>query len=119
MKLLPDEAFFLRHWMHEELRYRDGPGPAKRLQFENGVVSADLATLIAAAIPAPADQQAAAALPLPLDQPLVWPWTAESLQERLLEARRLLAKRVDDGPGRVPRASVVPPLDLPVPKARS
>ena len=34
MKLSRDEEVFLRHWMYDEVHYRDGQGPAKRLQLE-------------------------------------------------------------------------------------
>ena len=94
--------------MHEELSYHDGPGPAKRLQFEHGVVSADIAALIAAAVPVPADQEAAARAPLPEGAP-IWPWSAQSFQERLLQAQRLLTERSQGGNGLVPR----PGSDLP------
>ena len=57
MRLSRDEESFLRHWMYDEVHYQDGPGPAKRLQLEHGAVPADLATLIAAAIPDAADQR--------------------------------------------------------------
>jgi hypothetical protein len=103
MKLSRDEETYLRHWMHEELCYREGPGPAKRLQLEHGVVAADLAALIAAAIPVPADQQAAALRP-PSDETPVWPWTAQAFRERLLQARDMLAERAADGKGQVPHS---------------
>ena len=51
MRLSHDEERFLRHWMHDELHYREGQGLAKRLQLLHRVIPADLATLIAAAIP--------------------------------------------------------------------
>jgi hypothetical protein len=63
MKLSPEEETFLRHWMYEETHYRMGAGPAKRLQREHEVTSADLATLIAAALPAPAERQRPALAP--------------------------------------------------------
>jgi hypothetical protein len=72
MKLSPEEEIYLRHWMYDELHYQEGPGAAKRLQLEHGVVPADLAALIAAAIPAPADQQAAGLGPPPAAAP-IWP----------------------------------------------
>ena len=40
--------------------FREGVGPAKRLQVDHHVIPADLATLIAAAIPDPKDQEEAA-----------------------------------------------------------
>jgi hypothetical protein len=102
MKLSRDEETYLRHWMHEELHYQCGPGPAKRLQFEHGVASADLAAVIAAAIPVPADQHAAA-LAAPRDEPPQWPWSDQTFAQRLQQARCLLAERAADGKGSVPR----------------
>src|SRR5438067_13392062 len=63
MKLSPEEEAFLRHWMYDEVHYADGPGPAKQLQLHHGVAPADLALLIAAGIPDPADQEAAGSGP--------------------------------------------------------
>ena len=40
MKLSRDEANFLRHWMYDEAHYREGSGPAKRLQREHRAVPA-------------------------------------------------------------------------------
>jgi hypothetical protein len=104
MKLSRDEEIYLRHWMYEELHCREGPGRAKRLQFDHGVLSADLAALIAAAISVPDDQEAAGLGPPPDEAPK-WPWSAESFQDRLQAARRLLADRSADGRGFVPRPS--------------
>src|SRR5581483_1934351 len=87
-----DEEVFLRHWMYDEAHYQDGTGPAKRLQVRYGVPPADLATLIAAAIPDPADQAAAGDGPPPAEAPR-WPWTVESLRQRLVEARTILKSR--------------------------
>jgi hypothetical protein len=89
MRLSREEEVFLRHWMYDEAHHRDGPGPAKRLQIEHGVIPADLATLIAAAIPTPADQEAAGLGPPPAEPP-TWPWAGESFPNRLAEARALL-----------------------------
>lgn len=91
MKLSRDEAAYLRHGVYYEAGYRDGVGPAKRLQAEHRVVPADLATLIAAALPDPADQDAAAATP-PAEPP-TWPWGGDALRLRLAEARAVLADR--------------------------
>jgi hypothetical protein len=90
MKLSRDEEVFLRHWMYDEVHYRDGLGPAKRLQLEHRAVPADLAVLIAAAVPDPADQEAAGLGPPPADPP-TWPWTDEVLQTRLSEAKTALS----------------------------
>ncbi|MBX9623351.1 MAG: hypothetical protein K2X82_06015 [Gemmataceae bacterium] len=91
MNLSPDEALFLRHWVYDEAHYRGGVGPAKRLQVEHRVAPADLATLIAAAIPDPADQAVAAATP-PDGEP-TWPWWDDALRTRLAEARAVLTGR--------------------------
>jgi hypothetical protein len=85
MKLSRDEDVFFRHWIHDEFHYREGQGPAKRLQLEHHVTSADMATLIAASISA-VEQHAAAMGQPPVEQPR-WPWTEESLRTRLAEAR--------------------------------
>ena len=44
MKLSRDEEIFLRHWIYDEAHYRDGTGPAKRLQREHRAIPADLGT---------------------------------------------------------------------------
>src|SRR5689334_5539825 len=89
MKLSRDEELFLRHWIYDEAHFRDGVGLAKRLQVENRVVPADLAALIAAAIPDPRDQEEAAFTP-PSISPR-WPWPGDVFQTRLTEARAALA----------------------------
>ena len=58
MKLSPDEELFLRWWIYDEAHYLEAQGPAKRLQVTHGVRPADLATLIAAGMPDPAEQAA-------------------------------------------------------------
>jgi hypothetical protein len=89
MKLSRDEELFLRRWMYDEVHFQDGLGPAKRLQLTHRAIPADLAVLIAAAIPDPADQ-AAAGESRALDEPR-WPWDcAESFRSRVEEARALL-----------------------------
>ncbi len=90
MKLFHDEEVFLRHWIYEEVHFRAGPGRAKGLQLAHHVVSADLAVLIAAAIPDIADQEAAGMQP-PAGVP-VWPWSGDSFRARVEEARSLLAE---------------------------
>jgi hypothetical protein len=90
MKLSPEEDLFLRHWMHDEVHYR--LGPAKQLQLQHRVIPADLAALIAAAIPDPAEQERAALAPPPIES-LVWPWSEMGWNRRLAEARALLAAR--------------------------
>jgi hypothetical protein len=89
MKLSRDEEVFLRHWMYDEVHYQDGPGPAKRLQLQHRAIAADLSTLIAAAIPDLADQEAAGLGPPPIEPP-TWPWSIDSLRERLSEANSAL-----------------------------
>jgi len=91
MKLSRDEETFLHHWMRDEANFRDGPGPAKKLQLEHRALPAQLAILIAAAIPDPDDQAAIVANPPPAATP-VWPWTEESLGARLREAQAALAE---------------------------
>ena len=45
MKLSREEDVFLRHWMYDEVHYRDGPGPAKTLQVRHHVTPAELAEM--------------------------------------------------------------------------
>jgi hypothetical protein len=92
MRLSREEETFLRRWMYDEMRYQEGVGPAKQLQLQHQAVPADLATLIAAAIPDPAEQEAAGLGPPPPEPP-TGPWSAESLRSRLAEARTALAGR--------------------------
>ena len=81
MKLCSDEEVHLRHWMHDEVHYRDGAGPAKLLQRSHGASPAELAALIAAAMPNPEDQ-AAAGFGLPPAEPPVWPWSEKCKASR-------------------------------------
>src|SRR5215467_10089684 len=90
MKLSRDEDKFLRRWMYDEVHYQQGRGPAKQLQLEHRVLPAELATLIAAAIPDPLEQEAAGIGP-PSADPVLWPWSEASLQDRLAQARAALA----------------------------
>src|SRR5437870_1933187 len=92
MKLSRDEELFLRHWIYDEAHFRNGVGPAKRLQVEHRVVPADLATLIAAAIPDPKEQEDAASTP-PAGRPPTWPWDGDAFRTRLAEARTVLELR--------------------------
>jgi hypothetical protein len=92
MKLSPDEELFLRHWMYDEVHYLDGPGLAKQLQLRHSAVPADLAVLIAAAIPDAAEQAAAGNSPPPAPCPR-WPWHDDMLSDRVREARALLSPR--------------------------
>lgn len=92
MKLSPDEERFLRHWIFDEAHYEDGPGVAKHLQLANGAIASDIASLIAAGIPDVDIQKTAASTPPTVARP-AWPWTEQSLQTRLSEAREILAER--------------------------
>jgi hypothetical protein len=92
MRLSPEEERFLRHWIYDEEHYQDGTGPAKQLQLQRQAKPADLAILIAAAIPDPADQATATLIPTPAD-PVTWPWSEEAFRSRLAEARVFLAER--------------------------
>jgi hypothetical protein len=85
MKLSRDEEAFLRHWLYDEFHFRAGPGPAKQLQLEHGVISADLGVLVAAGIL----DQAAAAIGPPDALP-TWPWSEDLWHARLAEARATL-----------------------------
>ena len=92
MKLSREEETFLRHWMFDETHFLNGPGPAKRLQVAQHVTPADLAVLIAAALPDPAEQEAAGQGPPPKAPPL-WPWSEQTFRARLAEAHGILAQR--------------------------
>jgi len=94
MKLSRDEENFLRHWMYDEAHYREGSGPAKRLQREHRAVPADLAVLIAAAISDTSEQWAAGEGPPPADPP-TWPWSDAALRARVAEANDILAAARD------------------------
>ena len=97
MKLSRDEEVFLRHWMYDEVHFREGRGPGKRLQVQHQTVPADLAVLIAASIPDPAEQETAGLGPPPVEPP-AWPWSGDALRLRLADARAALAL-VPEGPG--------------------
>ena len=92
MKLSHEEEIFLLHWVFDEVHYQDGLGPAKQLQVEHKITPADIAILVAAAIPDPADQEAAGLGPPPAEPPK-WPWADDVCAKRLAEARVLLARR--------------------------
>jgi hypothetical protein len=94
----------LRHWMYDEVHYREGQGPAKRLQVKHQAVAADLATLIAAIMPDPSEQEAAGDGPPPAEQP-TWPWPEDALRVRLADARLALQA---DGTGRDQRVGLTP-----------
>ncbi len=96
MKLSPEEETFLRHWMYDEVHYQEGVGLAKKLQLQHGVRPAQLAELIAAAIPNPTDQAAAGVGP-PKGL-LTWPWSNQAFHDRLTEARACLAERQSRAP---------------------
>jgi hypothetical protein len=91
MNLSPEEERFLRSWMYDEVHYQEGVGTAKQLQLQHRVAPADLAVLIAAAMPDPADQEAAGFTP-PSEAP-AWPWSEMTWRHRLEEARAVLSER--------------------------
>ena len=91
MRLSRDEELFLRHWIYDEAHYQDGLGPAKRLQLQHRAIPADLAVLIAAAIPDSIDQEEEA-LGSPPVEPPIWPWSETAWRERVSEARAALAE---------------------------
>jgi hypothetical protein len=94
MKSSPEEISFLRHWMYDEMHYQERSGPAKQLQREYQAISANLAEIIAAAIPDLAEQWAAGLGPPPAEPP-TWPWTKATIQARLAEARAMLNRRAE------------------------
>jgi hypothetical protein len=95
MRLSRDEELFLRHWMYDEVHYQERVGPAKRLQRQHQVVPADLAILVAAALPDLAEQERAGRT-APAEPP-TWPWSDKTLAARLAEARATLAERACAG----------------------
>jgi len=89
MKLSPEEERFLRHWIYDEAHYLEGIGSAKQLQLRHKAKPAELAVLIAAALPDAEEQFAAGYGPAPT-QPATWPWSEASFQTRLTEAKATL-----------------------------
>ena len=89
MKLSHEEETFLRHWIYDEVHYREGRGPAKRLQLDHKVVPGDLALIIAASMRDLGEQESAAEGPPPAEPP-VWAWPGECFATRVEEARLLL-----------------------------
>src|SRR5260370_11943620 len=92
LTLSPEEGLFLPQWMFDEVHFEDGQGPAKRLQVAQVVRPAELSFLIAAALPDPAEQQAAVSDVTRSACP-TWPWSVQSFQDRLGEAQAILASR--------------------------
>jgi hypothetical protein len=92
MRLSPEEENFLRHWMYDEMHYREGTGRAKRLQREHQVPPAELAVIIGAAMPDLTEQWAAGLGPPPSEPP-IWPWSGDSFHSRLADATEVLAER--------------------------
>lgn len=78
--------------MYDEAHYEDRNGPAKTLQLRHHAIPADLALLIAAAMPDTKDQEAAGIGPPPVSSP-AWPWPEDQLRARVCEARRILDER--------------------------
>jgi hypothetical protein len=89
MRLSLEEESFLRRWMYDEVHFRDGQGPAKKLQLQHRAIPADLALLIAAALPDLTEQEAIGSGPPPAE-PTTWPWSEDALRARLAEARAVL-----------------------------
>ena len=100
MKLSREELLFLRHWMFDETHFQEGPGAAKRLQVAHGAAPADLAMLIAAALPDYAEQEAAGIGPAPDSTPQ-WPWSNRPLRARVAEAQALLEQKRIAASGKV------------------
>src|SRR5436190_21676907 len=92
LTLPPEEELFLRQWMFDEVHFEEGQGPAKRLQVAMGVRPAELSLLIAAALPDPAEQQAAVSGADSSACP-TWPWSVQSFQDRLGEAQAIIDSR--------------------------
>ncbi len=89
---LPEERF-LQAWMRDEFHFRQGPGPAKRLEREHQIMPADLAALIAAWLPDPHEQSRRAEQASP-EERVEWPWQSrEEFETRLHQAREELARR--------------------------
>jgi hypothetical protein len=96
MKLCHEEEIFLRHWIYDEWHFREGTGPAKRLQVAHKVPPFELALIIAAALTEPGEQESAAEGPPPAELP-TWPWTDDACAERVAEAKTLLNQKRCDG----------------------
>ena len=92
LTLSPEEELFLRQWMFDEVHFEEGQGPAKRQQVTQKVRPAELSLLIAAALPDPAEQEAAISEATRSACP-TWPWSVQSFQDRLGEAQAILASR--------------------------
>jgi hypothetical protein len=92
MKLSSEEGNFLLHWIYDEAHYQEGNGPAKTLQLRHHAIPAELALLIAAAMPDANEQEAAGFGPPPARLP-VWPWPENRLPSRVREAERILSLR--------------------------
>src|ERR1019366_5860747 len=88
MKLSREEVNFLRHWIYDEVHFREGTGSAKRLQVAHKVPPFELALIISAAMTEPGEQEAAAEGPPPTE-PLRWPWPDTAWASRLAEAQSL------------------------------
>jgi hypothetical protein len=101
LSLSRDEELFLRHWMYDEVHYAEGRGSAKQMQLEHRASPADLAVLIAAGMPDPADQEACGLGPPPAQEP-TWPWPGGTLSTRLANARAALARAASTTPRRAP-----------------
>jgi hypothetical protein len=89
MNLSPEEMNFLRHWMYDEMHYQEASGPAKQLQRAHDAVPANLAVIIAAAIPDLSEQWTIGVGPPPAEAP-TWPWSKAAFEARMVEAGALL-----------------------------
>jgi hypothetical protein len=78
--------------MYDETHYQEGTGSAKQLQREHKAVPADLAVVIAAAMP-DLEEQWAAGMGPPPSEPPTWPWSETGLAARVREARNWLTAR--------------------------
>lgn len=94
MKLSLEEERFLKHWMYDEVHYREGQGPAKRLRLQHRAVPADLSTIIPAAFPDAAEREAAGDSTPPVDPP-IWPWTEMTLRMRVAEATAAVVGKLE------------------------
>jgi hypothetical protein len=95
MKLSPKQENFLKHWMYEELHFRDKSlaRPAKELQRQQPVVPAQIAAIIAAWMPDPIEQDKVLQGPPP-ETPPEWPWASrEEFQDLLSKATQELEER--------------------------
>lgn len=75
------------------MHYQTSQGLAKRLQVTHHVAPAELAALLAVAMPDVLEQEAAGIGPPPPEPP-VWPWQGDECKRRIAEAKSLLARKL-------------------------